>query len=233
MKWHVGAVGMALLIVAASTTAASAAYDIFLRVDGIAGECAAAKHKGEMDVLSFSFGATNTGAMAYGSGGATGKAQVQDLHIVKRCDKASPSLFLAALSGKNINLVRLVCDDSGGDQATFLTVTLEGVLVSSITTSGNPAADATKPTEEVTFRFAKITWEYRARLPNGTLGASVTTGWDVKGNARIRTVGAAIGSGAPLQAGAILQPGAVLQAVPKANATKRGVILRRVVVPDM
>ena len=38
-----------------------AAVDYFLRIDGIEGESADAKHKGEIDVLSWSWGASNTG----------------------------------------------------------------------------------------------------------------------------------------------------------------------------
>jgi type VI secretion system secreted protein Hcp len=227
VKWHVGAVGMALMIAATSATVASSTYGIFLKVDGIAGESTAAKHMGEIGVLSFSFGVTNTGTQQFGGGGGAGKTQVQDLHVVKRMDKASPRLFLAAASGEHIGLVRLACDDALA-QTTFCTVTLEDVFVSSTAASGNPAADETNPTEEVTFRFARVTWEYRTRFPNGAFGSPVSAGWDVKANASIRTVGAApVPDPAPA-------PGPVVQAGPKVKASRRpNVILRPVIVPGM
>ena len=49
------------------------AVDVFLKIADIPGESADSKHKGEIDVLSYSFGASQTGTMAYGGGGGAGK----------------------------------------------------------------------------------------------------------------------------------------------------------------
>ena len=40
------------------------AVNMFLKLDGIAGESKDAKHKGEIDLVSFSWGETNTGGAA-------------------------------------------------------------------------------------------------------------------------------------------------------------------------
>ena len=46
-----------------------AAVDYFLKVDGIQGESKADKHKDEIDIESFSWGATQSGTFAVGGGG--------------------------------------------------------------------------------------------------------------------------------------------------------------------
>ena len=53
-----------------------AAFDYFLRLDGIPGESVDAKHKGEIDVLSWSWGeiAADAGA-APGGGAGAGKVR--------------------------------------------------------------------------------------------------------------------------------------------------------------
>ena len=48
------------------------AVDFFLKIDGIPGESTDAKHKDEIDVLSWSWGANQTGTMSYGGGGGAG-----------------------------------------------------------------------------------------------------------------------------------------------------------------
>jgi type VI secretion system secreted protein Hcp len=76
-----------------------AAVDYFLKIDGIDGESQDAKHKNEIDLESFSWGATQGGTMAFGGGGGAGKVQMQDFHFVMRVNKASPKLFLACANG--------------------------------------------------------------------------------------------------------------------------------------
>jgi len=49
------------------------ATDYFLKLDGIKGESKDSKHKDEIDLLSFSWGATQTGAHASGGGGGPAK----------------------------------------------------------------------------------------------------------------------------------------------------------------
>ena len=45
------------------------ANDYFLKIDGIEGESADHKHKGEIDIMSYSMGATQTGTFSMGGGG--------------------------------------------------------------------------------------------------------------------------------------------------------------------
>ena len=58
-----------------------AAFDYFLRLDGIPGESLDAKHKGEIDVLSWSWGESQEIAATPGGGSGAGKVAMTDLHV--------------------------------------------------------------------------------------------------------------------------------------------------------
>ena len=70
-----------------------AQVDYFLKIDGVDGESTDDKHKGEIELESFSFGASNAGSFQSGGGGGSGKVVMADMHIVKKVDKASAKLF--------------------------------------------------------------------------------------------------------------------------------------------
>src|SRR5262245_18678056 len=75
------------------------ASDIFAKIGDIKGESLDDKHKDEIEVLSFSWGVTNTSPAQSGGGAGAGKATFQDLSIVHRIDKASPRLMEACATG--------------------------------------------------------------------------------------------------------------------------------------
>lgn len=148
-----------------------AVVDYFLKVDGIDGESADAKHKNEIQLESWSWGETNAGTFAKGGGGGAGKVQMQDFHFVKRVDKASPKLLLACARGDHINQALLTCRKAGKDQQEYLKITLKDCLVSSFQTSGSGGADIV-PLDQVSLNFSGIKYEYREQKPDGTLGGS-------------------------------------------------------------
>ena len=52
------------------------AVDYFLNLGTVEGESADHKHKGEIDLQSWSFGATNAGSFSMGGGGGAGKVSM-------------------------------------------------------------------------------------------------------------------------------------------------------------
>ena len=58
------------------------AVDVFLKIGDIKGESKDSKHKGEIDVLSWSWGVSQTGTMGIGGGGGAGKANFSDLSFM-------------------------------------------------------------------------------------------------------------------------------------------------------
>jgi type VI secretion system secreted protein Hcp len=154
------------------------AADYFLKIDGIDGESHDSKHKDEIDLLSYSFGASQTGSHSTGGGGGAGKVSMQDFHFTMHINKATPKLLLACASGEHIKKAVLTCRKAGKDQQEFLKVTFTDLLVSSYNTGGS----ADIPMEQISLNFAKIEFEYKEQKPDGTLGGAVKAGYDLKLN---------------------------------------------------
>ena len=93
------AAGIAATGMLASTTQV-AANDIFLKLTGIPGESQDDKHKNEIDVLSWSWGQSD--GTAVGKNGKFSPACIQDVHLVKQLDTASPGLIMAGVLGQVI-----------------------------------------------------------------------------------------------------------------------------------
>ncbi|MGV3533488.1 MAG: Hcp family type VI secretion system effector [Chthoniobacteraceae bacterium] len=155
------------------------AVDYFLKIDGIDGESADSKHAGDIQLESFSWGATQTGSHSFGGGGGAGKVSMQDFHFVMKNNKASPKLFLACAEGEHIKKAVLVCRKAGKEQQEFLKVTMSDLLVSSFQTGGSAHGEEL-PIDQVSLNFSKIEWEYKEQKPDGTVGGTTKTGYDLK-----------------------------------------------------
>lgn len=152
----------------------------FLKIDGIAGESQDQRHPGEIEVESFSWGETHP---ASAGAPAADKANIQDLQVMKRMDKASPLLMLAAASGQRFTSAVLTARTPGTAPLEFLTITLGDLMVSSYQTAGS-ASDPV-PVDQVSFSFGRIEIAYCPKRPDGTLDAPVTASWDVTANRKI------------------------------------------------
>jgi type VI secretion system secreted protein Hcp len=159
------------------------AADYFINITGVEGESKDAKHKGWIDVESWSWGETNPSSPTSGGGGGAGRVQMQDLHFTTRVSKASPKLFLACASGQHMKEARLVAVHAGAMQQEFLTWTFTDVLVTGYQTGG--AGGEMGPMDQVSLNFAKIRVEYKAQKADGSLDAAVTAGWDAKLNKKL------------------------------------------------
>ena len=160
--------------------------DFFLKLDGIKGESTDSKHKGEIEIESFSFGATNTGSFsnAPGAGGGSGKVNFQDVHLSKLLDSSSALLMLACATGQHIKEGTLTCRKAGGDQQEYLKIKLNDCLISSYQLGGH-GGDNLIPTDQFSINFAKINIEYMPQDAQGKVGNAVRAGWDLKANAKI------------------------------------------------
>jgi type VI secretion system secreted protein Hcp len=157
------------------------AIDYFLKIDGIPGESLDSKHKGEIDVEAWSWGETNAVPPGGpGAGAGAGKVQMQDFHFTARTSKASPNLLLACASGKHFKSAVLTARKAGKPQAEFLTFSLSDILVSSYQTGGTEGDVV--PMDSASLNFSKIQVEYKEQKPDGSLGATIKAGWDVKQN---------------------------------------------------
>jgi type VI secretion system secreted protein Hcp len=157
-----------------------AAVDYFIRFDGIEGESTDEGHKGEIEVESWSWGATHARA-AQPRGGSAGKVSMQDFHFVTRLSKASPVLLRACTTGRHIPQAVLSARKAGASPQDYLTLGFSDVFVSSYQTGASEDDDGI-PTDQVSFNFTKIEVEYRQQSRDGKLGAAVQFGYDLKTN---------------------------------------------------
>jgi type VI secretion system secreted protein Hcp len=154
--------------------------DYFLKLDGIPGESRDAKHKDEIELVSFGWGVTQSGRGS-GSGSGAGRAQFKAFEFLMRVNKASPQLFLATVSGKHIKEASLSVRRAGKAQLEYLKIKFTDVLLTSFAQAG--AADA--PDEMVAFDFAKIELEYTAAQASGASAGVIKAGWDLAKNLKI------------------------------------------------
>lgn len=155
--------------------------DYFLKIDGIDGESADSKHKGEIEINSFSWGLNQEGATRGGGGGA-GKVSVQDFHFVAATGVQSPPLLVATATGEHFKKAVLTVRKAGEKQVEFLKISLEDVLVSSYQVGGTDAGDDGLPRDQFSLNFAKIVMSVSTQRPDGSLGEAVTGGYDVVAN---------------------------------------------------
>jgi type VI secretion system secreted protein Hcp len=156
------------------------AVSIFARIGAIKGESRDAKHKDEIEVLSWSWGVSQTGTTAPGGGGGKGKASFHDFSFTHRIDKASPVLMKACATGEHIKDATITVRKAGKGQQEYLIITMSDVLVSSVSMSVIAEGDVTM--EAVTLSFAKVDLEYKPQKPDGSLDVGVHFKYDLKAN---------------------------------------------------
>jgi type VI secretion system secreted protein Hcp len=153
--------------------------NLFLKIKSIPGSSTVKGMENTIEVLSFSWGGSNSANAASGvmAGETKGHAQVTDLQINKTADKASPLLFENMIGGKRMtdDVELFVQKILNGKSETYYTLKLKGAIVSQFSAGGS-SNDA--PNEAIAFNFSKIEFSY-ADEEGGKLKGPVTKGWDV------------------------------------------------------
>jgi type VI secretion system secreted protein Hcp len=153
-------------------------YGVFIKMDGITGESADAKHRGEIDVLFWSWGVTiSSSTTVGGTGGATGKPIPTDLKFSHYIDLSSPSLIRACASGRRLKEAVVSVQKTGAAPFEFLTIKLSDVTVKSVEPGVNTLEN--NATEIVGLAFSKMEFEYRQDVKPGATSKVL---WDVTAN---------------------------------------------------
>ena len=154
------------------------ATNMFIRIGEIKGESHDSRHKDEIEVVSWAWGLTSS-APASSGGGAAGRASFRDLTFAHLIDRASPSLMLACASAQRFRDARLTVRRPGTTTPEeYLLISLADVVVTSVQSSGTEAAGSLL--EEVSLNFARVDFEYRRQMPDGSLDAGVHFKWDLQ-----------------------------------------------------
>ena len=155
------------------------AADIFAKIGDIKGESLDAKHKDEVEILSWSWGVSQSGSIT-GSGGGAGKASFNDFNFTHHIDKASPVLLKACATGQHIKEATITARKAGKGQQEYLIIKMNDILITSVNPSGS--GDTAATAENVALQFAKVDLEYRPPKADGSLDAGLHFKYDIKGN---------------------------------------------------
>ena len=152
------------------------AVNAYLIIDGRPGPSTSKQNA--IDILSFSFGASQTSVIGVGSSGGearAGRASLHDVTIQKVVDKVSPLLFDDCVTGNYLKKVDIIYDKPMGDaQEEYYKIHMEDALITSIQHSGS----AENPVESISFAYSKIKVSYNPE-EEGALKGFIDKGFDV------------------------------------------------------
>jgi type VI secretion system secreted protein Hcp len=156
------------------------AVDMFITIGDIKGESIDDKHKDQIEVLSWSWGMTQTGTSHAGQGGGIGKVDVQNLVFTKYIDRASPALIKWCCKGTHFDKAILTVRKAGGDALEYLKIELFNGLISQISVGG--AGGAERLTENIGLNFAAFKYAYTPQTSKGAGDAVVPASWNIAKN---------------------------------------------------
>lgn len=154
------------------------AVNAYLSVKGVDGPSTSKpKH---IDILSFSWGVSQTAVYGPGASGKeakAGRADFSNLTIMKVLDATSPLLADHCASGDILDEVYIVYDKPVGDkQEDYFRIFLKDALITSIQLSGSNE----NPTESVSFAFQSVEIAYRPEKEDGKLDAAIRKGYNLE-----------------------------------------------------
>ena len=159
---------------AGATTSAVAAIDAFIKLGDIKGESVDAKHKGEIDVLSWSWGLVgptrNSPGVPQRPVGPPQQSCSSSINLVKLTDVASPLVMANAALGTSLQSAKLSVR-RGEESDDFLVITLKDVIISGVSTGG--ASGGGDPTESVSLNFSSAHVSFKPQDAKGALGPPV------------------------------------------------------------
>jgi type VI secretion system secreted protein Hcp len=139
------------------------AFDAFLKLDGIDGDSVDRQYERWIEVLSFSWGASNTSQGQATGGAGSGKVSFQDFHFMMNFNKASPELLKRCASGEHIKTGVLSVRKAGEKPLEFYKVRMTDILVSSYQDSGSSEL----PMDSVSLNFSNVAIDFTQQSPTG------------------------------------------------------------------
>ena len=158
------------------------AFDTFLKIEGVPGESTAKGFEKQIEIYSFSWGASNPVTIGSGSGGGgAGKVSVSSFNVMKKSEASSAKLFGACCKGVHFPTAEVTMRKAGGDagQAPFLKYKFTEVYIESIQWSGSSGGDDS-PTESISLAFGKVEIEYLKQEKDGKTAVAGQASWDVR-----------------------------------------------------
>jgi type VI secretion system secreted protein Hcp len=141
------------------------AVDAFLKLGDLKGESQVKDFEEQIQVLSWSWGMSQTGTTHQGSGGGAGKVNVQDMAVTHYVDTASPNIIKACCSGKHFPEATLTLRKAGEEALNYMVIELSDLIVTSVSTGGSDGEE--RITENFTLNFGKFKYVYQPQDNKG------------------------------------------------------------------
>ena len=158
------------------------ATDMYLWIDGVRGESTDDRHGDWIEIVSFDSKVSMAGSGAASGGSSAPVAEFSEITVGKVIDKATPLLHLYCCRGQHISQVVIEFCRAMGEKQVYMKYTLTNVIVSAV---GPVTVAPSSQLEQVSFRFARIEWEYTPTGTTGRPGETVQEGWDLETNRRL------------------------------------------------
>ena len=163
----------------------AATWDAYLTVEGVKGESRRAGHEEEIEIISFSFGASNPSSIGVGVGGGIGAVDIHAFSFEKYTDAASAEMFKACCQGNHFPTAKVTLYKAGGEggPVDYLIFEFEEVYVDNIQWVGTQSNDDPMsgiPKERVSFSFGKVVVTYNQQDLQGAKSGSFRGSWDIR-----------------------------------------------------
>lgn len=168
---------------AASAPLPASADDIFLKLDDVRGDSIDARHKGEIDVLSYSQSMTGPFAPATAGAAAGGKTTCGPVTITKYVDVSSPDFILYAANGRHLKSAVFTFRKPGQNPIEYYKVTLGDVIITQVTQSDR-SGPSDRAIENVSLLGRTFDYDYTGQDPKGGSGLRPKAGWDCVANSK-------------------------------------------------
>lgn len=160
--------------VAALAGVGNGAY--FLQLDQIPGDSVDDDHPDWIDVMSLSWGASNSSSVS-GSGWSASKPSITPLSLMSAVGSASPLLFLRTMNGKRVATGVLQGMTTGETRHKFLEIEMKDVAVTGYQSSASEGGGS--PIDSFSLAFAII--KYSIFLQSATGGVeTISATWNVR-----------------------------------------------------
>ena len=157
---------MADLTPLGARAARGSAADMFLKLQGVTGEAGDKDHKGEIEVVSWSWGMKAGTAGSKANAAVERAATIEELQVVKNVDKSSATLMMYLNTNRLVPKAQLTVRKAGKEALEYLKIALEQVRVSSLQVE----SEGSTLVERVTFGFAKVEVTYTPQDVTGAQG---------------------------------------------------------------
>ena len=168
---HLAMLVLGITILGGLTIDNAFAVDMFLKIDDLKGEVDDRGHEDEIEVLSWSWGMSQSGDSS--TGRATGTTSVNEVTITKLVDNTSTDLYSVCCTGDHFTEAKLSVRRAGGEPLDYLVITMSDVSVSSVSVTGKAGEEILK--ETITLNFDKIKIDYTPQNEDGSPSGPMQT----------------------------------------------------------